>query len=123
MGKSPVCDIIRGPCDGLWAALQPTYMKAPETIQDWVQVANKFEEQWKFPNCIGTIDGKHVHMDVQEKLVLHFSTTKIFIALFSWQCVMQSIVLNSLMLVVMAVTMMLQSLTNLSLAKCLKMER
>ena len=63
MGKSTVCNIIRETCDGLWDALQPTYMKAPETVQDWIKVANEFEEQWNFPNCIGAVDGKHVRME------------------------------------------------------------
>lgn len=39
--------------------LQPTYMPVPSR-QIWEASVNMFHERWQFPNCIGSIDGKHV---------------------------------------------------------------
>lgn len=32
----------------------------PSTAEEWLQEAKLFEERWQFPNCLGSIDGKHV---------------------------------------------------------------
>ena len=53
-------------------------MKAPETIQDWVQVTNEFEEQWNFPNCTGAVDGKHVCMECPREAGSSFFNYKNF---------------------------------------------
>ena len=36
-------------------------MKAP-TIEDFEQISRAFEERWNFPNCMGSIDGKHIRI-------------------------------------------------------------
>ena len=37
-------------------------MKTPESEQDWLDVAEGFERKWNFPNCLGSLDGKHVRL-------------------------------------------------------------
>lgn len=32
----------------------------PSTPEEWLRHANKFEETWNFPHCLGAMDGKHV---------------------------------------------------------------
>eukprot|EP00795_Rhopilema_esculentum_P011147 gene11147-20031_t len=34
----------------------------PSTEEEGMAVANEFEENWNFPNCIGAMDGKHIMM-------------------------------------------------------------
>lgn len=34
----------------------------PRTETEWKAVATQFEERWNFPNCLGTVDGKHVQI-------------------------------------------------------------
>jgi len=37
----------------------PIYMPEP-TEEIWTKSAQGFFEKWQFPNCIGSVDGKHV---------------------------------------------------------------
>lgn len=34
----------------------------PETEAEWLAIARGYEERWQFPNCLGSIDGKHVRI-------------------------------------------------------------
>jgi len=31
----------------------------PTTTEQWLYIAQKFEENYNFPHCLGAIDGKH----------------------------------------------------------------
>lgn len=32
----------------------------PNTVEEWLDIANGFEMRWNIPNCIGSWDGKHI---------------------------------------------------------------
>ena len=63
---------------GIWLALSNVYLKAPESINEWLNIANEFEENWNFPNCLGATDGKHVAMNVQRMQAPHFTIIRTF---------------------------------------------
>ena len=62
IGRSTVANIVHEACTAIWNVLKNDYMNASETTLDWRNIAEKFEGRWNFPNCIGTIDGKHVQI-------------------------------------------------------------
>jgi hypothetical protein len=35
-------------------------LQIPKTEAEWKVMANGFNDQWNFPNCLGAVDGKHV---------------------------------------------------------------
>nr|XP_054923342.1 uncharacterized protein LOC129383092 [Dermacentor andersoni] len=57
---------VRVTCRALWSRLQPLYMPKPETAT-WLKIAEGFGHTWQFPNCLGAVDGKHVHIKCPAK--------------------------------------------------------
>lgn len=59
MGFSTVSKIIEEVCVAIWTRLHPIYMPDP-TTEIWEKSMSGFYNIWQFPNCLGSIDGKHV---------------------------------------------------------------
>jgi hypothetical protein len=61
MGYYTVSAIVTEVCKAIWERLQPVYL--PQPTQDiWEENITGFYEKWQFPNCFGSIDGKHVQI-------------------------------------------------------------
>ena len=53
--------IISETCSALWIVLvENGYLKVPDSVVLWKNVARQFEDMWNFPHCVGALDGKHV---------------------------------------------------------------
>lgn len=61
MGASTVRSIVIETCEALWTVLQPIHMAVP-TEQNLRKVADQYWNLWEFPNCVGSIDGKHIRL-------------------------------------------------------------
>ena len=66
IGRTTVRTIINETCSAIWNELVHKVMPMPDERQ-WWEIANKFEDLWQFPNCIGAIDGKHVEINAPPK--------------------------------------------------------
>ena len=42
----------------MWEELLQTQMKVPKE-DDFLKIAEEYEQMWQVPNCLGSIDGKH----------------------------------------------------------------
>lgn len=60
VGRSTVSKIVKEVCKEIWNVLQP-YLPEP-TEHTWQRAENGFREIWNFPNCVGSIDGKHIRI-------------------------------------------------------------
>ncbi|XP_065356035.1 uncharacterized protein LOC135950415 [Calliphora vicina] len=60
---STISIIIPEVLDAIYKVLVNMYLKTPKEADAWEAIADKFNELWQFPNCIGAVDGKHVVMD------------------------------------------------------------
>ncbi|XP_029345916.1 protein ALP1-like [Acyrthosiphon pisum] len=59
VGEKSVRRIIYETCEAIWKNLSPIYMSPPNQEQ-WQKIEEGFRTRWNFPNCVGSIDGKHV---------------------------------------------------------------
>lgn len=58
IGVSTVSKIVHETCKIVWEELVEEFMPVP-TEAHWKKIANGYYERWNFPNCLGSIDGKH----------------------------------------------------------------
>lgn len=61
LGITTVSKIVKQMLPVLWHVLQPLHMKPP-TTEDFKEIADQFYKRWGFPNCLGSIDGKHIRI-------------------------------------------------------------
>ncbi|KAI2660985.1 hypothetical protein H4Q32_027579 [Labeo rohita] len=59
VGHSTVAGIVADVAKAIWDSLVEDYMPVP-TTEDWRDIASELHHRWNFPNCFGSIDGKHV---------------------------------------------------------------
>ncbi|KAL0148841.1 hypothetical protein M9458_055850 [Cirrhinus mrigala] len=59
VGVSTMAGIVGEVARAIWDALVQEVMPVP-TTEDWRSIATDFLHRWNFPNCLGSIDGKHV---------------------------------------------------------------
>lgn len=53
--------IINETCVALWnIMIEKGYIKTPCQEAEWKAIADEFQRQWNFPNCLGALDGKHI---------------------------------------------------------------
>ncbi|XP_051153689.1 uncharacterized protein LOC127276973 [Leptopilina boulardi] len=61
IGRSTMYEIISQVSKAIWDILAKIYLKN-KTPTEWKAVADEYEARWKFPNCIGALDGKHIRI-------------------------------------------------------------
>ncbi|KAL1489235.1 hypothetical protein ABEB36_014168 [Hypothenemus hampei] len=67
VGVTTVHKIINEMCNLIWKVLSPLYLKTPENPEEWEEISQGFYDRWNFPNCLGSIDGKHVNIRAPPK--------------------------------------------------------
>ena len=73
---SAISYIVRQVCKAIYEHLGPDYLKVPETSEEWLDIAARFEEKWNYPNCLGVIDGKHIVMQPPPNAGSHYYNYK-----------------------------------------------
>jgi hypothetical protein len=53
-------------------------LQIPKTVAEWKVIANGFNDQWNFPNCLGKVDGKRVSIKTNHHMQVHTTTINFF---------------------------------------------
>ena len=61
VGLTTIHKIIPETCQAIWDALRDEVMPEP-TADHWKKVEEGFRMRWRFPNCLGALDGKHINI-------------------------------------------------------------
>ena len=56
--------------------MQEEYLKTPKTASKWLEISEKFSQQWNFRNTIGAVDGKHIVLEQPSNLGSHYRNYK-----------------------------------------------
>ncbi|XP_028982504.1 putative nuclease HARBI1 [Diachasma alloeum] len=59
MGIKTVSVIIAETMNTFWLTLTSRHMPVP-SVSDFLKISQDFQKKWKFPHCLGAIDGRHV---------------------------------------------------------------
>ena len=63
-------------CDAIVRNIGKTFLKVPSSMEEWIAIADLFEETWQCPNCLGAIDGKHTIMQPPGNAGSHYYNYK-----------------------------------------------
>jgi hypothetical protein len=61
ISKSTVSTIVIEVCKAIWNNLSEKHLPTP-TIEKLKIIEKEFYQKWNYPNCIGSIDGKHIRV-------------------------------------------------------------
>jgi len=61
LGISTIHYVIKEVCEAIWKTLAPLHMPVP-TTEMLLATSNEFYLKWNFPNCVGSIGGKHIRL-------------------------------------------------------------
>lgn len=60
-GECTISRVVAETTEVIWGVLRDTYMPVP-TTDEWKAIATRYYELWNLPNCLGSMDGKHIRI-------------------------------------------------------------
>ena len=71
VSRRSIARIIERVAEAIIEELQDEFLKTPNAASKWLEISDKLSQQWKFPNAIGAIDGKHIVLEQPKSLGSH----------------------------------------------------
>ena len=80
VGKNAIKGIVLESGKAIWKILQPVFMAGPIS-EEWLRIADEFNNICKMLNCVGSIEGKHCHMQCPPNAIFLYFNYKSFHAI------------------------------------------
>lgn len=78
IANNTIGSIVHETCRVIWDKLAEIHMKFPSN-EDTNSITEGFWKRWKFPNCVGSIDGKHIRIKASSHSgSLHYNYKQFF---------------------------------------------
>lgn len=76
ISKKAISYIIQEVCRAIIETIGKESFKTPQSKEEWMEIAEKFERRWNFPNGLGAVDGKHIVIQQPRKSGSHYRNYK-----------------------------------------------
>ena len=76
IGRKTISEIVIDNCRAVIEILGPDHLNTPRSKARWLEIADKFEERWNFPNGLGAVDWKHIVIEQPVKSGSHYRNYK-----------------------------------------------
>ena len=80
--RSTISQFIPTVCQAIYFTLKDEYLKLPSTAEEWLQVVDQTTDRGNFQIVLGPLMGNTSNCCIQKTVVLSFTTTRDFSALF-----------------------------------------
>ena len=60
--RSTIAQLVPHVCEVIYKTLKKDYLTLPLCEEDWLTLVENTNARWQFPNALGAVDGKHVHL-------------------------------------------------------------
>uniref|UniRef100_A0A8C5R7Y7 DDE Tnp4 domain-containing protein n=1 Tax=Leptobrachium leishanense TaxID=445787 RepID=A0A8C5R7Y7_9ANUR len=61
IGRTTAGKVVRKVCQTIWDTLKEKCIPTPNE-STWADIVEGFQDRANFPNCLGAVDGKHIHV-------------------------------------------------------------
>ena len=75
-GRKAISYIVEQVAAAIINVLGDTYLKTPNTTDEWVKISRKFKERSNFPNGLGGADGKRIVLQQPKSSGSHYRNYK-----------------------------------------------
>ena len=76
ISRKTISEAVISTANSLVKRLGARYLSTPKPEESWLEIADKFNTRWNFPNGLGPIDGKHIVIQQSGKSGSHYRNYK-----------------------------------------------
>ena len=76
ISRQAISYIVKQVAAAIINILRETYLKTPNTADEWVKISRKFKKRWNFSNGLGGVDDTHIVLQQPKSCGSHYQNYK-----------------------------------------------